>query len=713
MISYGSDIAYSKLNEATSQDSGNGTPSDFLTDEQIVTKYKQAVAKAINKSQIWRNKQEQWHRQRIRSKKKKVFPFPDCSNLKMATDERFIRRKKAKLANRIFGVRPIVQVVPPPSGNPEKSSRIEKFIDHLCIDVMKIYPKALMAIDKMLESGFNIMKPYWRISVSHRDETFDLHDLTIEEALFVFDRGTDPEDLKKALIDRYQIDMSPLVADKNETELEKCIVDILHGEKTVEMHFDDVVYNAPDIAVQDSTKVIVPAESPLEPNECEWLCYELDISHREFKSRAGRGYKQDALEDIDLKISQASANADLLLDTLKDYREGVDRYSRSGLIRLWEIHTWEKLYETDEYPRKCVITIAPDYNKVLRRIQANSLSGQTPAARIDYEVIDDRWYSSRGIPEINTDYVKEIDVQKNQRIDSQTQRNMPFYLYRVGVVNPNLKLKPGKGIPVPAGVPFSEVFQMVNNTNLNAEFSNKDEIQQLNAEMEELHGEINFTLQSQINKRQPRTGVEVEAQVQGQIPQATLEGDIVSSGFSKLFQMIFDLWCQYGEEEYEFQYFGADANGQFETIKLKKEELQGHLVVVRGNDSNTNPNIRMQKANQIGQIIADPLALQMGLTTPMNVYNAKKEQIRQLGFNPDTFVTPPQPPRPQVPPPLPVKVNMEDLTPMEKAQVVNRMGIQPDYQGHLEVDSAHMDKVITETAKIKHSAMKENISERI
>jgi hypothetical protein len=712
MISYGSDIAYSKLNQADEQSEGNGVVSDFLTDAEIVTKYKKIFADAINKSSGWRTKQEQWHRQRMRIKKKKVFPFPDCSNLKMPTDERFIRRKKAKLSNRIFGVRPIVQVIPPPSGNPERCSKIEKFLDHLIIDVMKFYPKALIAIDKMLESGFNIMKPYWRIEVSHRDETFDLHDLSIQEALFVFDRTTDPDMLKQELIKRYQVDMSPLVAEKNEKELEKCIIQILSGDPTVEMHFDDIVYNAPDVAVLDCTKVVVPSNSPLDPNECESLFFDLEISHREFKSRAGHGYKQDALDDVDLAINQVANNPDLLKDTLKDYREGIDRLAHTGMIRLWEIHTWEKLYETDEYPRKCVITLAPDYNKVLRRIQANSLSGKTPAARIDYEIIDDRWYSSRGIPEINTDQTKEIDVQKNQRIDSQTQRNMPFYLYRVGVVNPNLKLKPGKGIPVPAGVPFSEVFQMVNNTNLNAEFSNKDEIQQLNAEMEELHGEINFTLQSQINKRQPRTGVEVEAQVQGQVPQATLEGEIVSAGFSKLFQMIFDLWCQHGEDEYEFQYFGADMNGQFETIKLRKEELQGNLVVVRGNDSNTNPNIRMQKANQIGQVIADPLALQMGLTTPLNVYNAKKEQLRQLGVNPDMYVTQPQPPRPMPPPPLPVKVGMEDLTPMEKAQVVQRMGVQPDYQGHLEQDSANMDRVITETAKIKHSAMRENISER-
>ncbi len=430
--------------------------------------------------------------------------------------------------------------------------------------------------------------------------------------------------------------------------------------------------------------------------------------------RSTMGYKQNSLDDVDITLDRCMTNPDMLKDSMKDYREGVDRFARSGNIRLWEIYTWEKLYETDEHPRKCVITIAPDFNKCLRRIQNNALTGDFPFARIDREILDDRWYSPRGIPELITDIVKEIDVQKNQRIDSQTQRNLPFYLYRVGIVNPNLKLKPGKGIPVPAGVPFSEVFQMVNNTNLNAEFSNKDEIQQLNAETEELLGEVNFTLQSQINKRQPRTGVEVDAQVQAAVPQSTIEGDIVCHGFSRLFQMIVDLWSQFGEDTYTFNYFG-NQNGKPEQIKIGKEELQGHNIVVRGNDANTNPQIRIQKSMQVGSIISDPLALQMGIVTPVNVYQAKREQLQQLGFDPDQFVTPPQPPKPQPPPPLPVQISMSDLTPAEKAQTIQRLGIMPDYQGHIEKDTADVGKTIAETSKIKTDAIKnlrENISER-
>ena len=70
--------------------------------------------------------------------------------------------------------------------------------------------------------------------------------------------------------------------------------------------------------------------------------------------------------------------------------------------------------------------------------------------------------------------------------------------------------------------------------------------------------------------------------------------------FTELVNFIWDLWCQYGTDEYEFNYFGE--NG-WEKIKLTKEEIQGrYKISIRGNDKNTNPQERMQKAQQARQL---------------------------------------------------------------------------------------------------------------
>lgn len=704
---YSTFTGYDKLNPASSKAATPGLSNDdYLNDEDLFFKYKRLIQQALNDASTWRDKQDMWHKQRMRIKKKKIFPHEGCSNLKMPTDERHIRKKKAKLANRIFGIRPIVQAVPPPGGDPARALKIEKFVDHLIVDVMNFYPKAIIAIDKMLEGGFSLLKAFWRVETTKRTETFGLEDMTVEEAAMMFSHGTDPDWIKEEIINRLDIDMHDMIRDENERAVEEAIVRLYSGDDEVTIEVQDMTYNAPDVVVPDTTRIIVPSESPLDPNRCEWVCHELFIPYREFLARTERGYKNiDKVNDLvatDIDPNQP-------LDMTKNGAEGIQRYRHAGQVRIWEVYGWEKLREDDKAQRKCVMTFAPDFSVTLRRMSLDTLNGRFPFSRLNNEIMDDRWYSSRGIPEIITDIVKEIDVQKNQRIDSQTARNSPMYMYRVGIINPNVKLRPNKGIPVPAGVPFSEAFSMMNNTNLNAEFSYKDEIQQLNAETEELLGEVNFTLQSQINKRQPRTGVEVEAQMNNSAPSSNLEGDMVENGFNDFIQHVFSLWCQHGDDSYEFQYFGPDAQGGFETIKLRKEELQGHLITLRGNDANTNPQQRVQKAMMIKQLVNDPLSLQMGLSTPINVYNANRKVFQELGENPDLYVSPPQPPGP---PPLPkIAIDMEDMTPMERMQIKQRMGIQPDVLGNIEQGIKENQRHKAETAKINNKKDREDISE--
>ena len=60
----------------------------------------------------WENKQDKWHRLRMRIKKPKNFPFKGCSNIRMPTLDIKIRKQKAALLNVVFGIRPIVQVSP-------------------------------------------------------------------------------------------------------------------------------------------------------------------------------------------------------------------------------------------------------------------------------------------------------------------------------------------------------------------------------------------------------------------------------------------------------------------------------------------------------------------------------------------------------------------------------------------------------------------------
>jgi hypothetical protein len=151
--------------------------------------------------------------------------------------------------------------------------------------------------------------------------------------------------------------------------------------------------------------------------------------------------------------------------------------------------------------------------------------------------------------------------------------------------------------------------------------------------------------------------------------------------------MIWDLWCQYGNDQEEFQYFGE--NG-WEKIRLSKEEIQGgYKFLVRGNDQNTNPNVKIQKAQQIITAITNPVLLQTGVVGPQQIVAGMKRFFQTLDIEGweqfiNTQVQPPQPP------PIAdlIKPKFKDLTDVEQAQVLQSAGVMPDAQGRM------MDKQI-------------------
>ena len=86
----------------------------------------------------WELNHDKWHRMRMRIKKVKNYPFVGCSNLRMPTLETKIRKVKAALVNVIWGIRPVVQVIPEPTGTFDNALKVEKFLDHLICDVCNL-----------------------------------------------------------------------------------------------------------------------------------------------------------------------------------------------------------------------------------------------------------------------------------------------------------------------------------------------------------------------------------------------------------------------------------------------------------------------------------------------------------------------------------------------------------------------------------------------
>lgn len=648
----------------------------------LYTEIDKKIQQAKGDTTTWANNQAKFNRIRMRIKKPKTFPFIGSSNLRMPTAEIKIKKLKSAVVNVVFGMRPYVQAVPGPTGSFDTALKIEKFMDHLLENKIRIKEKAIITVDQTLERGFFVVKPYWKYESNTRKEEFEVEELSMEEAMFLFDGNTTLDDVVQYLIEKYDVDMHEKVADSNLIALEKAAIEILSAKMEVEFLVEDVLCDYPDVALIEPEKIYVPSTTGVSPQSAQWICHEFEMAFDAVKACAE--YKEwdiEGINDISNWVDYDSRN---LSTQQLDLKEGIDRLNGpQNLVRIQEWYGWMDI-DGDGKKEKVCVTLAPDFKKVMRKIGLPFDNGKWPFVKFYYELTTDRWFSHRGVVEIAEDLIKEIDIQHNMKIDYGTTNLTPTKVYRAGMVNPNLLTgAPNQAIPVRGSNPLTDTLAVLNNHNPNVDFSYEREQQILESKVEELIGQIDYTLQSQINRRQPRTLGEVEMQQQAANTVFTLDSDMFRMQFSELFEMIWDLWCQYGNDNEEFMYFGE--NG-WENIRLSKEEIQGkYKFVVRGNDQNTNPNVKLQKAQQIIQTITNPVLLQTGaVSLPQIIAGMKRffQTIDVEGYEQFINLEPPQPPQP---PPVGaiVQPKFADLMEGEQAQVLASIGIQPDIQGRM------------------------------
>ena len=662
-------------------------------DESLSNTIQKWVEDVLSWVYTWENNQVKWHKLRMRIKKTKTFPFPGCSNIRMPTIDNKIKKLKSSLINTMFGIRPIVQVSPHPTGNWEKARKIEKYIDHLCMEVMDLKSKMIIIVDQTLEKGFYIAKPYYRHELTTRVETLTLDDISLKEATWLFDPARSLDEIHAAIAQRLQIDTSAWVLKENVKEVERVTKEILSGNDKVNFTLKDVLYNAPDVAVRPPERIYVPTTTGFDPQSASYIVDEFYLPLRTLKTYVNdKGWKEDAINQLkELKDVQLNEKQ---IDVKKDEREGIQRLqSTNELVKIHEAYAWYDI-NGDGVEEKCVVTKAADFNLLLRKISLPFYSGRFPFVKFFYELTDDRWYGHRGIPELIEDIVKEIDIQHMQKIDYGTLVNSPMFAFRAGQIGEDTtQFLFGQGLPVQGMNSIDDIIRPLNAHNPNVELSYEREQLMLETKVEELIGQVDSSLHSLINKREPRTATEVQQQSASMSQVFSLDADLFRTAFSDLINWIWELDCQYGDDDIQFSYLG-------EVIKLNREEIQGkYKIDIRGNDQNTNPVVRQEKAMFVLQDTYS--AFTHGLSSPQAVMAARKRAYQEMEIEGwEEFVQPPPPPPPQTPIDD-IKTKMEDLTDAEKAQVLMKMGIHPDIRGRqLNEENRRSDKEMEDLVSV-------------
>lgn len=689
-------VIYGETNSNGST-SATGAQSTLVDDTKRVSlfnKIDSIVESTKGSVSAWQDKQDKYYRMRMRVKKDKNYPFKNSSNLRMPTADINIKKVKSAIMQQIFGINPIVQAIPTPSGSIEVADKIAKFLDHLLLDVIEIRNKAEIGIDQSLQNGFYLAKAYWRLTIHDREEKIIKDELSEQD----MDGLLNGDELlvMAGVVRRLDIDLDDNVAEFNLNAVREAIAEFRKTNKDVSFRVKDVVYNFPDVDFISPSRVFVPTDSGFDPQKCSSITVEFFKPLNELKRSAeSKGYDKVALNNIESLKSIDKTN----LEQDKDLREGISRLNNpSGLVRVWETYGY---FDIDNSGKKKLsfITSLPDFAMVIRKIELNSYSYKYPIVKFFYELTEDRWFSHRGIPESLEDIIKEIDVQHNMKIDGQTMRNAPMIVYRAGMVNPRMaRVNPAGAIPVQGLQSLDDTIKAINLHNPNAEYSYEKEQMLLETKIQEYVGQIDYGLQSTINRRQPRTFGEVELQQASASSTFSLDSGHYINSFSQLFQLIFELWCEFGPDKYEFNYFGNNANPV--KIKLTKEEIQGkYNIKVRGNDTNSNPQVRIQKAQQILMATTNPVYIQSGIIQPPQMVEGLKRFYQALGIDEwESLINvnpqPPQPPDPKTA----IEPKFADLTDSEQAQVLSAYGVEADAPGRTRKQAIDMASVSADIA---------------
>jgi hypothetical protein len=248
----------------------------------------------------------------------------------------------------------------------------------------------------------------------------------------------------------------------------------------------------------------------------------------------------------------------------------------------------------------------------------------------------------------------------------------------------------------------------MDNHNPNSEFSYEREELMLKTVIQEYLGQMDYSTQSIINKRQPRTLGEVQMQAQAANTVFSLDVALFTSALSELFTQILELCQQYMPERIFTLVTGSEG---VEPLHLSRDEIQGkYFIICRGNDTNSNPFLREQKSLAKVQLLLSPVPLQLGIVNPVNAFNALKRYLQdsgELGWK--ELISPPAP-QPPAPAAAVIKPQFDQLTDSEQAQVLAGIGVKPDVQGRALKSNAIVQEKSVEQRKTESDILK-NVNE--
>lgn len=288
-----------------------------------------------------------------------------------------------------------------------------------------------------------------------------------------------------------------------------------------------------------------------------------------------------------------------------------------------------------------IIWIHKDTREILRATYLYRVmpTGTRPFFKVDFHKRQNSTYGV-GLVELLYSLNKEMDAMHNIRVDTGILTSLPWGYYRPSssMTAEEIPVEPGTMIPVDD--PQRDVFfpNLGNRTSFGLQ-----EEQGLNTYVERLTSVSDLTLGIIGGQGATRTATGTRAIVGETNANLDVFLKRLNRGFTQLLKYLFHLMQVKLPPGFQFRILGDDGSQYWQKIESPSELSGMYDFELDSNSSNSNPQIQQEKAAQLVQITSNPLYLQIGIVSPINVYEALKNQLQVNGIrNVSRYITKPQ-----------------------------------------------------------------------
>lgn len=258
----------------------------------------------------------------------------------------------------------------------------------------------------------------------------------------------------------------------------------------------------------------------------------------------------------------------------------------------------------------------------------NSKTKKRPYAKAEFYTRPGQLYGV-GLVELIYSITKEIDSLNNMAVDFGMISSMPFGYVRASSSLQNVSMPIEPGALIPLDNPTQDVYfpQLGNRGGWAG-----NQIQFLYSMIERLTGMSDLSFGMIGAQGATRTASGVRAVMQESNTNLDIFLRRLNRPLKKIYkQLLADIQAKM-PKGLEFRITGDDGSAYFRQIKTADEIAGSFDFELEPNSQASNPHVKIENAQQIYQMTANPMDIQLGIITPLERYEAAKNLLQAIGI---------------------------------------------------------------------------------